>query len=122
QLTGIDSFERCRVPLQAVATDIRAGQARVFDRGPLLPALRASTAIPGVFPAVEIDGVGYLDGGIVDNMPITLALESGAREVLGVALMAGGELEQRPASWAELMARTLQLSLHQRMLSDFERV
>ena len=45
-----------------------------------------------------------------------------ASTILGVALMAGGELEQRPASWAELMARTLQLSLHQRMLSDFERV
>jgi NTE family protein len=122
QLTGIDSFERCRVPLAVMATDIRAGRAKVFESGPLLPALRASTAIPGVFPTVEIDGAGYLDGGIVDNMPVTLALEEGAREVLGIALMAGGELEQRPASWGELMARTLQLSLHQRMLSDFERV
>lgn len=121
-LTGIESFGGLRVPLQVVATDIGAGRARVFSSGDLLPALQASTAIPGVFPAVEIEGAGYLDGGIVDNMPITLALEQGDREVLGIALMAGGELERRPASWAELMARTLQLSLHQRMLSDFARI
>jgi NTE family protein len=122
QLIGIDTFERLRVPLQVLATDIGAGRAHVFRSGPLLPALRASTAIPGVFPSVEIDGTGYLDGGIVDNMPIDVALAEGGREVLGIDLMAGGELERPPTTWAELMGRTLQLSLHQRMLADFERL
>jgi NTE family protein len=87
-----------------------------------VPALRASTAIPGVFPTVEIDGAGYLDGGIVNNLPIDVAVAQGDREVLGIDLMAGGELERPPASWTELMGRTLQLSLHQRMLADFERL
>jgi NTE family protein len=122
QLTGIDTFERLPVPLEVLATDIGAGRGRVFRGGPLLPALRASTAIPGVFPAVKIDGTGYLDGGIVDNMPISLALAGGEREVLGIDLMAGGELTHAPESWSELMGRTLQLILHQRMLSDFERL
>lgn len=122
QLIGVDTFERMRVPLEVVATDIGAGRARVFREGRLLPALLASTAIPGIFPAVHIDGAGYLDGGIVDNMPITMAVEEGSRDILGIELMAGGELERHPTGWAELMARTLQLSLHQRMLSDFERV
>lgn len=122
QLIGIDTFERLRVPLAVLATDIGAGRAHVFREGPLLPALRASTAIPGVFPAVQIDGAGYLDGGIVDNIPLSLALDGGEREVLGIDLMAGGELERAPTSWGELMGRTLQLSLHQRMLSDFERL
>jgi NTE family protein len=122
KLIGIDTFERLRVPLEVVATDVGAGRARVFREGSLLPALLASTAIPGIFPAVHIDGAGYLDGGIVDNMPITMAVEEGSRDILGIELMAGGELERHPNSWAELVARTLQLSLHQRMLSDFERV
>ena len=122
QLIGIDSFEGLRVPLKVLATDIGGGRARVFSSGPLLPALQASTAIPGVFPVVEIDGTGYLDGGIVDNMPIDVALAEGGREVLGIGLMAGGELPRPPATLGELMGRTLQLSLHQRMLSDFERV
>lgn len=122
QLIGIDSFEGLRVPLEVLATDIGGGRARVFSSGPLLPALQASTAIPGVFPVVEIDGTGYLDGGIVDNMPIDLALEEGGREVLGIGLMAGGELDRPPTTLGELVGRTLQLSLHQRMLSDFERL
>lgn len=122
QLTGIDTFEGLRVPLQVVATDITAGRPTVFSSGPLLPALQASTAIPGVFPVVEIDGRAYLDGGVVDNLPVGFAVEQGSREVLGVALMAGGEMDRRPEGMAELMARTLQLSLHHRMLADFERL
>lgn len=122
QLTGVDRFERLKVPLQVLATDIGAGHAHVFQSGPLLPALQASTAIPGVFPTVHIDGASYLDGGIVDNLPVSLAVEEGCRDVLGIDLMAGAELKHPPATWGELMARTLQLSMHQRMLSDFERV
>jgi NTE family protein len=122
QLIGIENFEELRVPLHVVATDIGAGRPHVFSGGALAPALQASTAIPGVFPAVEIDGARYLDGGIVDNMPISLAVEQGAREVLGIELMAGGELERHPRNWPNLMARTLQLTLHHRMLADFERL
>jgi NTE family protein len=122
QLMGVDTFEALQVPLQVVATDIGAGRPHVFSKGLLAPALQASTAIPGVFPAVEIDGTGYLDGGIVDNMPISLAVEEGGREILGIELMAGGELERHPRSWSDLMARTLQLTLHHRVLADFERL
>jgi len=122
QLVGIDRFERLKVPLEVLATDIGTGRAHVFQTGLLLPALQASTAIPGVFPTVHIDGAGYLDGGIVDNLPVTLAVEEGCREVLSIDLMAGAELERLPGSWIELMGRTVQLNMHQRMLSDFERV
>lgn len=122
QLTGIETFEGLRVPLEVLATDIRAGRPHVFRHGQLLPALRASTAIPGVFPAVRIDEAGYLDGGIVDNLPLGLALAGGERDVLGIDLMAGDVLERPPANWAELMGRTVQLMLHQRMLSDFARL
>ena len=122
QLCGIDDFRDLQVPLEVLATDINAGRPHVFSSGPLLPALQASTAIPGIFPAVELDGQSYLDGGIVDNMPISLAVERGSREILGIGLMAGGELDRQQMSWPELMGRTLQLSLHHRMLSDFERL
>ena len=122
QLTGIETFEGLRVPLEVLATDIGAGRPHVFRDGRLLPALRASTAIPGVFPAVRIAETGYLDGGIVDNLPLGLALAGGDRDVVGIELMAGDVLERPPANWAELMGRTVQLMLHQRMLSDFARL
>jgi len=121
-LTGIATFEQLRTPLAVVATDMNAGKPAVFRSGELGPALLASTAIPGVFPAVRIDNREYLDGGVVDNTPLNIAVDDGAREILAVSLMAGGEYEKTPASLLELIARTLQLSLHHQMLSDYERL
>jgi NTE family protein len=121
-LAGVERFEDLEVPLSVVATDVAAGRRHVFERGLLQPALQASCAIPGVFPAVEIDGRQYVDGGVVDNLPLTLAVEQGSREVLAISLMGIDELEHPPRSWSELMSRIMQLSLHHRMLSDFELV
>jgi NTE family protein len=121
-LTGISTFEQLRTPLAVVATDMNAGKPAVFRSGELAPALLASTAIPGVFPAVRIDDREHLDGGVVENTPLNIAVDDGAREILAVSLMAGGEYEQSPSSLPELIARTLQLSLHHQMLSDYERL
>ena len=121
-LTGVTTFEQLRVPLAVVATDLNAGKPAVFRAGLLTPALLASTAIPGVFPSVRIDGREHMDGGIVDNTPLDIAINDGAKEILAISLMAGGETEQAPVTWPELIARTLQLSLHHQMLSDYERL
>jgi len=99
-LVGITEFEQLRVPLSVVATDLGAGRPHVFRSGLLAPVLQASTAIPGVFPPVSVDGIEYLDGGIVDNTPIDVALDSGAKHVLAISLMAGGEYERRSHSWS----------------------
>lgn len=121
-LTGIATFEQLRVPLAVVATDMNAGRPAVFRSGELAPALLASTAIPGLFPSVRINDREHLDGGVVNNTPLDIAVDDGAREVLAVSLMAGGEYETVPKSISELIARTLQLSLHHQMLSDYERL
>lgn len=120
--TGCTTFEDLQLPLLAVATDLDAGRPAVFRSGPLQPALLASTAIPGLFPPVRIGDHDYSDGGIVDNVPIALAVREGYRRILAVGLMAGAELHDTPSSWSEVIARTLQLSLHYRLLSDFERL
>src|SRR4029077_17896416 len=78
--------------------------------------------IPGVFPSVRIEGREHMDGGIVDNTPLDIAIDDGAKEILAGSLMAGGEHEQAPTTWPELIARTLQLALHHQMLSDYERL
>jgi len=121
-LTGFSKFEQLRVPLSVVATDYNSGRRAVFRAGDLTPALLASTAIPGVFPSVVIDGREHLDGGVVDNTPLDIAVDDGAKEVIAVSLMAGGENERVPTSWPELIARTLQLTLHHQMLSEYERL
>ena len=121
-LTGIGTFEKLRVPLAVVATDMNAGKPAVFRSGDLTPALLASTAIPGLFPSVRIHEREHLDGGVVDNTPLNTAVDDGAKDVLAISLMGGGEYEHAPNNIPELIARTLQLSLHHQMLSDYERL
>lgn len=121
-LLGVSRFEHLRVPLAVVVTDFAAGQPVVLRSGLLGPALRASAAIPGVFPAVSIGGHDYVDGGVVDNLPVDVAIEDGARAVLAVELMASPPRDTPPSTWPELIARTLQLSLHQRVRADFLRL
>src|SRR5438105_5705570 len=121
-LTGMTTFEQLRVPLAVVATDMNAGKPAVFRSGDLTSALLASTAIPGLFPSVRINEREHLDGGVVDNTPLDTAVADGSKDVLAISLMGGGEYEQTPDSLPELVARTLQLSLHHQMLSDYERL
>jgi NTE family protein len=121
-LTGFTKFEQLRLPLSVVATDYNSGKRAVFRSGDLMPALLASTAIPGVFPSVVIEGREHMDGGVVDNTPLDIAVDNGARDVIAISLMAGSEQEMVPTSWPELIARTLQLTLHHQMLSEYERL
>lgn len=120
--SGCTTFEDLRVPLLVVATDLDAGRPAVFSSGPLAPALLASTAIPGVFPPLKIGGRNYSDGGIVDNVPIATAFHEGYRRILAIGLMAVANPRAIPSSWTELVAGALQLGLHHRLLSDFERL
>jgi NTE family protein len=121
-LTGVTTFEQLRVPLTVVATDLNAGKPATFRSGELTPALLASTAIPGLFPSVQIGEREYLDGGVVNNTPLNVAVEGGAKQGLAISLMGGGEHEVVPNSLPELIARTLQLSLHHQMLADYEQL
>lgn len=82
------TIETMRVPFAAVATDLRTGRKVVFRRGPVAPAVHASSAVPGVFVPVEIDGVTLVDGGVVNPIPVDVAREMGAEVVIAVAIPA----------------------------------
>jgi NTE family protein len=81
------SFNDLPIPFRAVATRYRDGEQKVFDRGTLHLAVRASMAAPAVFAPVEIDGETYVDGGLVANLPVEVALQEGA-DVLVVSYLA----------------------------------
>lgn len=63
------TFEELDIPLLVIATDYWKGEEVVLEAGELLPALKASIAIPGVFAPVTIGDRKLLDGGIVDLVP-----------------------------------------------------
>jgi NTE family protein len=75
------TFEELAVPFQCVATDVVGVREVWFRSGPLIEPILASAALPAVYPAVEIDGVRYLDGGIVDDVPMSRAVDLGARRL-----------------------------------------
>ncbi|HET6949397.1 MAG TPA: patatin-like phospholipase family protein [Acidimicrobiales bacterium] len=78
---SVTTFDQLKLPFQCVATDVALEAEAWFDRGPLLDAVLASSAMPAIFPSVEIDGSRYLDGAIVNDVPIRRAVELGARTV-----------------------------------------
>jgi len=72
-----DSF----VEVQTCAARIETSEEHWFTEGSVADAILASCALPGVFPPVEIDGYHYIDGGVVNSIPISRAIELGATEV-----------------------------------------
>ena len=76
------NFDELKIPFRAVATRYRDGEPRVFRAGPLHLAIRASMAAPGVFAPVEVDGETYVDGGLVANLPVEVALQEGAEVIV----------------------------------------
>ncbi len=75
-------FEDLPLPLHVVATNVLSGQAVVLSEGDVETALLASTAIPVVFPAVQLDGRYLVDGGVSTNTPIASAVELGAQRII----------------------------------------
>lgn len=66
-----NSFDALNVLLYVTATSLKTGKATVFHKGALTEALMASSAIPVLFHPVRINGEDYVDGGIVDNLPVS---------------------------------------------------
>ena len=71
-------FDQLKIPFRAVATRYRDGELVAFKHGSLALVVRASMAAPGVFAPVEIEGETYVDGGLVANLPVEVALREGA--------------------------------------------
>ena len=78
------NIENMKIPFAAVATDLNWGYKVVLDSGSVARAIRASAAIPGVFQPVQHQGKILVDGGVVDNIPISVAKAKGADIVIAV--------------------------------------
>ena len=78
------TIERMSLPLGIVATDLANGEGVLFRRGDTGTAVRASSAVPGVFQPVEIAGREYVDGGLVAPVPVRYAQQMGAELVVAV--------------------------------------
>jgi NTE family protein len=90
-------LEQAAVPLHVVATDLETGAPVVLSTGDAIEALLASSAIPGMFPPVEIEGRLLVDGGLAANTPVSQAVALGA-DVVYLLPTVSSERGVRPKS------------------------
>ncbi len=104
---GCKTIEELKLPFTAVCTDIRTGEEVRLKRGPLGIAVQASCAIPGLFQPVRLGPWTLLDGGIVDNLPVTAVQEYRPAVTLGVdVLTKSGPYHWRLRSGAHVVLRS----------------
>ncbi len=96
ELVANRSIENMVIPLGIVATDLGNGQAVLFQRGDTGTAVRASSAVPGVFVPVKIGAREYVDGGLASPVPVRFARQMGADVVIAVDI--SNPPEANPAS------------------------
>ncbi len=117
----IEHLEDARIPLYVVATDITSGHDHLLSSGDAIDAICASAAIPGVFPSVIIDGLHLVDGGVVNNCPISHAMSLGATKIWVLPCGYACSLAQAPRSALASALQAVSLLIQQRLRHDAER-
>jgi NTE family protein len=88
-----EDLEDAQIPIEIVTTSLTDGRERWITRGPAVEAILASSAIPSMFPPVTIDGDVLIDGGVVNNVPISRALSAQCDRIY---VLLCGPLHYRP--------------------------
>jgi NTE family protein len=105
------TFADLALPFAAVTTDIATARPHVLRDGLLLPALLASTAIPGIFPPTELGSLRLYDGGLVANVPMRQAVAMGARSLVVLDCNFPGNIPEVTGSIAEVLFYTVMVTM-----------
>jgi NTE family protein len=114
------TFEQLRIPMAVVATDLATFDPVVFTQGPLVDAIRASCAFPGLFEPVEIGTRCLADGGLVAQVPTVAARQIGADRVLGVSVGIQDGRRGAPKNIFQVVARAV-CAAQKHQLESWER-
>ena len=109
-LTKNIGMGQTRIPYACVAVDICTGEVKTFTEGVVYKAIRASISMPGIFTPYEIDGHIYIDGGVLERMPMQAARELGADVVVAVDVSYRGQRQTPPRNLIETLRWTLSIS------------
>ena len=112
--------EQAAIPLHIVATDMLTGNEVVLSSGPVVDAVLASAAIPGVFPPVRIGGRDLVDGGVANNTPISVAVGLGATRVVVLPAGFACALRTVPSSAIAQAMHALTLVIARQLVRDLE--
>jgi len=113
ELLGGKTFDQLAIPFAALSVDILTSESVTLRAGSVARAVRASCALPGIFQPVEWDGRLLIDGGILNNVPVSLAREMGADYIIAVSLANLRVSRPRPRNVLEVWLASLDLLARQ---------
>jgi NTE family protein len=114
-------LEEFPIPLHVVAVDVVTGQELRLSHGPVLEAVLASAAIPGVLQPVSWEGRALMDGGVANNTPISHAVELGAERIYVLPTGHACSLDEPPRGALAMALHAISLLTHRRLIDDIER-
>ena len=115
-----NNFSSLSKELHITVADLITARRKVFSSGELIPAILASSAVPGVFTPIEIDGHLYTDGGILDNFPVK-PLRKKVDEMIGIYVCPLKEMQISDFKRSyDVMNRALHLKMHSLSLDKFK--
>jgi NTE family protein len=114
-------LEEAEIPVHVVVTNVLTGRESLLSKGPVVPAVMASAAIPGVFPPVKIDGTHYFDGSVASNTPVAAALELGAERVVILPTGYSCEMKSLPKSALAMALHGVNILIARQLVVDVER-
>ena len=117
RLLGERTFADLPIRCAVVAADLVTGHEVVIGQGPLVPALLATSAIPGVFPPVVRGDELLVDGGLLNNLPVDVAERMGAQRIIAVQLTGDLPRFELPTDPANGLARLTRPPRHLAVLS-----
>lgn len=116
----VERFEDLPLAYQCVATDVLGVREVWFSSGSLVDPILASAALPGILPAVDIDGVRYLDGAIVNDVPVSRAVELGARTIYVLHCGTIDRPRPEPKRPVDVVVQAYWVARHHRFKRDLE--
>jgi NTE family protein len=108
------TFEELKIPLFVAATDLNNGKAVYFSKGDLMDPIIASASIPVLFQPVKINGISYVDGGVLDNLPVS-PIEEKCKVLIGSFVNPVGYAE-KISGLISIAERTFMLSMSKEII------
>lgn len=116
-----ERLEDAPIALHVVAADVLSGRDVLLSRGDAVEAITASAAIPGIFPPVEFEGTPMLDGGAVNNAPLSHAVALGADTVWVLPAGYACALREPPRGALGMALHGLTVLMQHRLALDIAR-
>ncbi|MDY0336311.1 MAG: patatin-like phospholipase family protein [Candidatus Cloacimonadaceae bacterium] len=114
----ITDFNDLPIPFSCVGTNLVSGQPKVFNRGSIMQAVRASMSIPSILQPFAIDGDIYIDGGISQNLPINVVKDMGASSVVGIKVNSSLRNKETLTNLIEVLDQTINIGITRNLSED----